>query len=178
MALFRAGVLRGERSGRFYGWMIAVCYGVGFPVTLLGMRYFAAHFDDMIRMMQIGLTINDLGGAVVALGHIGLVVLLAKRGGFGALEPRLAAAGRMAFTNYLSQTVIGVTLFYGYGFGLWGRLNRLELLGVVVAIWIVQLLWSPWWLARFRFGPAEWLWRSLTYRRRQPMRRRAEIPAA
>jgi uncharacterized protein len=69
-------------------------------------------------------------------------------------------------------------LFTGVGLGLYGQLARHQLYYVVVAIWIVQLLWSPWWLARFRYGPFEWLWRSLTYREWQPLRRGAEAEAA
>ena len=80
------------------------------------------------------------------------------------------AVGRMALTNYLMQSVICTTLFYGWGFGLFATLNRTALAGVVLAIWVFQLLISPIWLRFYRFGPAEWLWRSLTYWRWQPMR--------
>jgi uncharacterized protein len=76
----------------------------------------------------------------------------------------------MALTNYLIQSILCTTLFYGYGGGLFGQLNRTALFGVVIAIWILQLIYSPTWLKHFRFGPAEWLWRSLTYWRRQPMK--------
>jgi uncharacterized protein len=84
---------------------------------------------------------------------------------------RLAACGRMAFSNYIAQTLICTTLFYGYGFGLMGRVSRLGQAGIVLAIWILQLWISPLWLRRYRFGPLEWLWRSLSYGARQPMRR-------
>ena len=83
---------------------------------------------------------------------------------------RLAAVGQMALTNYLTQSIFQTLVFTGIGLGLFGRLERAELYYVVVAIWIVQLVWSPIWLRHFRFGPAEWLWRSLTYWKRQPMR--------
>jgi uncharacterized protein len=76
----------------------------------------------------------------------------------------------MALTNYLMQSVICAIVFTGVGFGWFGQLQRYELYYVVLMIWFVQLLWSPWWLRRFQFGPAEWLWRSLTYANRQPMR--------
>jgi uncharacterized protein len=76
----------------------------------------------------------------------------------------------MAFTNYLMHTLICTTIFYGYGLGLFGRVERFGLMAFVLGIWILQLLVSPIWLKHFRFGPAEWLWRSLTYWRRQPMR--------
>ena len=76
---------------------------------------------------------------------------------------RLAAVGRMALTNYLMQSLICLFIFSGIGFGLLGELRRTELYLVVVLIWAFQLWLSPWWLARYRYGPAEWLWRALTY---------------
>ena len=75
----------------------------------------------------------------------------------------------MAFTNYITQSVICTLIFYGHGFGLFEQVDRLSQIALVVAIWVLQLIWSPWWLARFRFGPLEWLWRSLTYMKLQPM---------
>jgi uncharacterized protein len=77
----------------------------------------------------------------------------------------------MAFTNYLVQTVICTTIFYGHGFGLFGSVERTGQILIVLAVWALQLWYSPLWLRHFRFGPAEWLWRSLTYGRPQPMRR-------
>ena len=76
----------------------------------------------------------------------------------------------MALSNYLAHSLILTTVFYGYGLELYGEVPRLMQMGLVVAVIGLQLLWSPWWLARFRFGPFEWLWRSLTYWQRQPMR--------
>jgi len=68
------------------------------------------------------------------------------------------------------------TIFYGYGLGLFGRINRFPLLGFVVAMWVLQLFLAPWWVERFRFGPFEWLWRSLTYWKRQPLRMHPSRP--
>ena len=83
----------------------------------------------------------------------------------------------MALTNYLSQTVISLLLFYGYGLGLITRLGPKSLLALPLGIFVLQIGISHLWLARFRFGPAEWLWRSLTYGKAQPMRRtHGEIP--
>lgn len=76
----------------------------------------------------------------------------------------------MALTNYLMQTILCTTLFYGYGLGLFGQLDRASLAVVVVAIWALQLWCSPIWLQHFRFGPVEWLWRSLIYGTMQPLR--------
>jgi uncharacterized protein len=76
----------------------------------------------------------------------------------------------MAITNYLAQSLFMTTLAYGYGFGLYG-LDHVWFIPIAFAFWLLQLAWSSWWLARFQFGPVEWLWRVLTYGRREPMRR-------
>jgi uncharacterized protein len=81
-----------------------------------------------------------------------------------------APAGRMALTNYLMQTVLQSLIFYGWGLGLIGRFGLIFVFPVSLAIFVLQIFYSRWWLARFRFGPVEWLWRSLTYRRAQPLR--------
>jgi len=83
----------------------------------------------------------------------------------------LAAVGRMALTNYLMHSIVTAVIFLGWGFGAAGSLDYAGQLWVVAAIWAVQLVASLLWLARFRFGPAEWLWRSLTYRHWQPVLR-------
>ena len=98
------------------------------------------------------------------------LVLIVKYGLVKWLTARLAAVGRTALSNYLVHSIICTTIFYGYGLGLFGKLERLVLLGIVVAVWIVQLMISPVWLKHFRFGPFEWLWRSLTYGKWQPVR--------
>jgi uncharacterized protein len=89
----------------------------------------------------------------------------------GPLARPFAAAGQMALTNYLTQSVVLSFLFYGYGLGLFGRLGPAEAALIGAALYAAQLALSRAWLRRFRFGPAEWLWRSLTYGRLQPMRR-------
>jgi uncharacterized protein len=84
----------------------------------------------------------------------------------------------MALSNYLAQSVICLILFTGVGFGLYGQMQRAELYYVVAAIWLAELVWSPWWMRRYQFGPAEWLWRSLTYGKRQPMRQTSAATTA
>ena len=104
---------------------------------------------------------------------VALVMLVVKAGAAQRLTRRLAAVGRMALTNYLAQTVICTFIFFGWGLGYFAQIERKWLPLFVVGVWVLQLMWSPWWLARYRFGPAEWLWRSLTYGRRQPLSRSA-----
>ena len=76
----------------------------------------------------------------------------------------------MAFTNYLAQSVILGWIFYGYGLGLFGRLGVTSALTIGLAVYFVQVPFSAWWLARYRYGPVEWLWRTLMYGAAQPMK--------
>jgi uncharacterized protein len=170
MALMQLGVFAATRSYRFYVRLMLAGYGLGLPLVAYGIYDMMTHDFDFLRQDLISGHFNYVGSLLVALGHVGLVMLICKAGLLSWLTSRLAAVGRMALSNYLMQTIVCTTLFEGWGFGLFGRLDRLELLGVVASIWLVQLVISPWWLRRFRFGPMEWLWRSLTYGRVYPLR--------
>lgn len=106
---------------------------------------------------------------LMVIGYAALVILLTRRG--GALVARIAAAGRAAFTNYLGTSIVMTTIFYGYGLGLYGHVGRLELYLFVIGMWVLMLIWSKPWLESFRYGPFEWLWRSLARHRLEPMRK-------
>mgnify|MGYP002394869548 CR=1 FL=1 len=170
MGLMKMGFFSAARSARFYAWMLIICYLAGLSIVYLGMRRLIANDFDFIYVYKEGAAFNVIGGPLVALGHVSLVMLICKAGILSWLTNRLAAVGRMAFSNYISQTIICTTLFYGYGFGLFAGFGRFQLMGFVLAIWILQLVVSPIWLKRFRFGPLEWLWRTLTYGKAQPFR--------
>ena len=104
-----------------------------------------------------------LGRMAMALGYIGLLCLICQSNGLHAFTSRLAVVGRMALTNYLMQSLICAVIFTGLGLGLLGDWQRVELYGVVIAIWVFQMWFSAFWLERYRFGPLEWVWRALTY---------------
>ena len=116
---------------------------------------------------------NYAGAVFASIGYAAGLILLVERGAVARLRRALAAVGQMAFTNYLLQSVITSVVFLGWGFGLAGRFDYAQQLIVVAAIWAFQLVVSQAWLGSYRFGPAEWLWRSLTYWQLQPMRRDA-----
>ena len=82
----------------------------------------------------------------------------------------------MAFTNYLMQSIVCGIFFYGVGFGMFGKLEFYQIYFVVGAVWLVEIIWSHIWLSYFRFGPLEWLWRSLTYWKIQPIRKHDPLP--
>lgn len=171
MALYKWGVLAARRSRAFYARWLVAGLAVGWPLILLGVHLHERAGWSMRYSMFLGWQINSWASLPVALAYASAVMLVCGRGLLPGLTARLAAVGRMAFTNYIVQTLICTTLFYGHGLGLYARLPFAQLFWLVLAIWVLQLAYSPWWLARFRFGPLEWLWRSLTYRTRQPLRR-------
>ena len=170
MALYKLGILTARRSEAFYARLIAIGWVVGLPVVAYGVyRQFASDWDPAYFFF-FGTLFNYWGSLGVSLGWIGLVMWAYRISMGGWLRDALAAVGRTALTNYLLQTLLCTTIFYGHGFGLYGRVERVGQIGIVVAIWILQLVISPIWLRHFRFGPAEWLWRTLTCFKLQPRR--------
>jgi uncharacterized protein len=172
LALFKAGIITGKKGPLFYVIMGAIGYAVGLTMRIQNADFaYATGFDfsratelwpvDLYQISRIGMT----------LGHLSVLILLYKTGVFGWLFKALANVGQMAFTNYLSQSLICTFFYYGYGFGQFGLLQRYQTYEVVAAIWAFQLIISAIWMRYFLFGPFEWVWRSLTYWERQPMLR-------
>ncbi|UCG85447.1 MAG: DUF418 domain-containing protein [Gemmatimonadota bacterium] len=173
MALFKLGVFSAKRSRRFYAALIAGAPLMGIPLIILGMQHnFAAGWEAPYSFF-FGLQYNYWASILVSLGWVSVVMLVCLRPGLKWLTRPLAAVGQMAFTNYVMQTLICTSLFYGHGFGLFGQIERAGQAAIAVAIWALQLIISPIWLRHFRYGPLEWLWRSLSYMHRQPFRREA-----
>ncbi len=168
MGAFKAGVFSAARSFRFYLAMAGVGFGLGVPLLGWVALYNAAHGWAARDVMLVGQPLGYLGNFLVGLGWIGAVMLLCRSG--WALRP-FAAVGRTALSNYLLQTVLCTTIFYGHGLGLFARVERTGQIAIVVAIWVVQILVSSWWVKRFAVGPVEWAWRSATYGRAVPLRR-------
>ena len=172
MALHKMGVFSAARSRVFYAALVAVGALVGVPVIIYGIHRHEATGWDVMYSFYLGGQFNYWASILVALGWVGVIMLLCKSPALGWVRRPLAATGQMALTNYLGQTIICTTIFYGHGFGLFGDLDRWQQLLVVLGVWAVQLVVSPIWLGFFRFGPFEWLWRSLSYWRLQPFLRR------
>ena len=113
-----------------------------------------------------------LAALLMALGYAAGIALLVQHEFWKICLKPLQAVGRFALTNYLLQTLICTTIFYSYGLGLYGKVSPAYAVLLVVAIYLLQVALSSVWSRRFRYGPAEWLWRSVTYGRLQPLRRR------
>jgi uncharacterized protein len=117
---------------------------------------------------------DNIGGAASAVFYLLSITLLAQTEVGKKLTIPFAYVGRMALTNYISQSVISFILFYGIGFGLYGSVSPLMGICIVVVVFLFQVIVSKWWLQRFRFGPLEWTWRSMTYLKMQPLRKRGD----
>jgi uncharacterized protein len=172
---YRNGFLTGAWSRAAYLRTIALGYLVAAPLhlPLIGVlleHHFAPPVTPLVE--GAGLFLRPF----ITLAHAAGIILLVRSGAARWLSSRLVAAGRMAFSNYLGTSIVTTTLFYGYGFGLFGAFSRAELYWVVLAVWVLILGWSKPWLERYRYGPLEWLWRTLARGEAQPMRR--ALPAA
>lgn len=169
MALLKAGVLQGRRSGGFYGWCIAAGLLATVAVAVPNLQYALSGFQDDAAYDRAWV-INTFAAPVVALGYLGVVVLVCRRQ--RAAARWLAPVGRMAFSNYIGQSLVMTGLFWGgRGLGLYGRLDEAALLAVVVCVWAAQLILSRLWLTGFHYGPLEWVWRRLSSGRPTPFLR-------
>ena len=172
MGLFRLGVLQGDRPMGFYRRLALIGYGIGVPLNAMSVY---GMISSNFQPPYYGLwnIPHHAGRVAVVLAHASVIVMIVKGGALRRLTDRLAAVGQTALSNYIGTSIVCVLLFYTPGLGLMGQLQRYQLYGVVVGVWMLNLAWSPWWLRRYRFGPLEWCWRSLTYWRRQPWRVRS-----
>jgi|TARA_R110002110_G_scaffold225978_1_gene440147 uncharacterized protein len=167
VALFRLGFVQGNASQTVYRRIAVWGFGIGVPLSAAGLLMNTST-DWAGSSAFSGHAISTFGTVPMALGYLSLIVLWAGRNS-GGLHARFQAVGRMAMTNYLTQTMIGVAVLTIALDNV--EVSRTLILGFVFAVWALQLAWSPWWLARFRFGPFEWAWRCATYRSKQPLRR-------
>lgn len=170
IALYKLKILAAEKSYRFYGLMALAGYGIGLLVNYYETNLIIDSGFSFLGFSKSYLT-YDLGRVPVAMGHIALIMLFCKLPILNWLKKSLAAVGKMALTNYVMHSVFAMFMFTGAGFGLFGKLQRHELLYVVFSIWIVQLILSPIWLKYFQFGPLEWIWRNLSYLKKHPFRK-------
>ena len=163
MGLYRMGVLSAQRSKKNYLQLAIGGFALGLAEN--GFELFQAIDSDFDAIVVSGYFQGtyQLGRVAMSMGWLGLIMLFCQGEIWSGLKNRLAAVGRMALSNYLLHSLICLVLFTGAGFGLIGVFERWELYVIVLLIWMVQLALSPWWLKRYSFGPAEWLWRSLTY---------------
>jgi len=163
MALFKLGVLSAQKSIKFYIRITTLGLLSGFILVAYGLKTIFESEFSMVYTFCFGSQFNYWGSLLISLGYIGMVMICVKADLLKPIKNGLKAVGQMAFTNYLMQTIICTTVFYGHGFGLIGTVDRWEQLLIVCGILSFQLIFSSVWLKYFKYGPFEWLWRSLTY---------------
>ncbi|MCY3861259.1 MAG: DUF418 domain-containing protein [bacterium] len=166
VALYRTGVVTGERPRGFYVRTARWGLGVGLPLSAAGLAIMAASGFSPDWALA-GAAPNTLATIPLSLAYLSLIALWDRRAESG-LRVRVRAVGRMALTNYLAQSVLGVIVLRELLDDV--DLSRSQIALFILGVWAIQLWWSQAWLSRFRFGPAEWLWRCATYRRWQPLR--------
>ena len=173
--LYRAGFMNGGLPARTYRLTAVVGVVVGLPLAAAGVIINAVN-DYSREVAFIGQTPNTLGSIPASLAYMSLIILWNNRAD-NWLKQRLRSVGRMALTNYLMQTLLGL-LALNVLLGDVDFVNRSAVLVFVFAVWALQLWWSQAWLSRYLFGPAEWLWRVATYRNGQPLRRPGDLAAS
>ncbi len=180
LGLFLMGLYAGKRrvfqdmNGNVRFFHRALVWGmvIGLPLNLfyaICMSTNDLSSQHFLWLLSYGLV--TIGGPAQSLAYAAALTLLLRGEHWKQWLRAIGSAGKMALSNYLLQSVICTTIFYGYGFGLFGSVDQATGLGLAALIFAVQVGFSAWWLSRFQFGPMEWLWRTFTYGKRQPMQR-------
>ncbi|HEU4473090.1 MAG TPA: DUF418 domain-containing protein, partial [Flavisolibacter sp.] len=173
MAFFKTGLLTGEAPVKIYWAMFLGGLGLGLLLNYLRLSDYVRYQNNLYEYTKhVSFQYYQLSRALRSIGVFGAIMLLHKSGLFNWLFSLLRPVGQMAFTNYLMQSIICGLFFYSIGFGMYGRLERTEIYYVVAAVWVIQIIFSHIWMRYYRFGPFEWAWRSLTYWKIQPMKKR------
>lgn len=170
IALFKLNILSAEKSFTFYGLMALLGYGIGLIINYYEINLILKSNFSYMGFSKSYLTYY-LGKTTVAMGHVASIMILCKLPILNWLKQSLAAVGKMALTNYVMHSVFAIFIFTGVGFGMFGKLQRHELLYVVFSIWIFQMIMSPIWLKYYQFGPLEWIWRNLSYQKKHAFRK-------
>ena len=172
MAFYKNGILMGNASSKVYWFMFVIGLGLGLVMSWYRLQpLIDFKFNRFDYTKNVRIEFYEISRTLRAIGIFGFIMLLFKSGWFKWLFALMRPVGQMAFTNYLMQSFLVGLFFYGIGFGMYGKLQRYEIYYVVLVTWILQIVWSHIWLRYFRFGPLEWLWRSLTYWKKQPFRK-------
>jgi uncharacterized protein len=171
MMFFRNGFLTGDWDDVRYMKTMRIAYSIGIPGQIALVVWGLVSGFDTLTVIGSMWAWSAPFRIAVMIGHAALAMLLIKKFAKSAIMARISAVGQAAFTNYLGTSILMTILFYGYGFGLFGQMSRWQTYLVVPIVWVIMLLWSKPWLGRYRYGPLEWLWRSLARGQMQPARR-------
>jgi uncharacterized protein len=177
-AFLRSGAIqRPDLHRTLYRWLRLVVLPLGLLAMLASFLIEpTTAFDAFSLRQSLAQSLAIVANAIMCLGYLAWVMRALQTQAGARRLGWLAPAGRMALSNYLLQSIVCTLLFYGYGLGLFERLPRFWQVPFALGLFALQALASRWWLARYRFGPVDWLWRSLTYLKAQPMRRAPVSP--
>lgn len=170
--LVRAGIMRDTAAhAPLFRKLLLVGMLVGLPLMLLSaIAMPSSQMHEMTLRSMSWQSMALIAGILMSLGYASAIILAMQRPAWHRRLSWLAPAGRMALTNYLMQSLVCTTIFYGYGLGYFEQLPRAWQPLFVIVLFTLQVMFSRWWLSRYRYGPMEWLWRWMTYGVRQPMR--------
>ncbi|MFN0136116.1 MAG: DUF418 domain-containing protein [Phycisphaerae bacterium] len=177
-SMFLLGVVAGRRGWlrtpeahkKLWRDLLLIALPIGLVLSIAAA--YLLHDQNLARptgRSAAGMGLSAAGAPLLCMGYVAIFVSVWQRLRGGMLRP-LVATGRMALTNYLMQSIVCALIFHGYGLGWYGKTSPATGVLIVFVVYATQIALSNWWLARYRFGPAEWLWRTLTYGRMQPMR--------
>ena len=169
MALFKLDFFGKRFSNKSLAISAVITLALGLLLSITGNQ---ANFDSGwgLDSMMSGIQPNYWGSILMAYSYMSLLIVFCRSSALMKLKNLFANVGKMALTNYLSHTLICGFIFYGWGLGYYGSFERSDMLLVVLGVWTFQLFFSSFWMARYQFGPFEWLWRSMTYGKRQPLK--------
>jgi uncharacterized protein len=176
LAFFKMGLMQGDHPMKTYLIIAVIGLGVGGILSYLRLKpLIEMQFNFFDYTRDASFTLYEIPRTFRSIGIFGLIMVLYKTGLFNWLFALVRPVGQMAFTNYLMQSFICGLIFYGIGFGLYGQLQRYELYYIVAGVWLFQIIASHIWLRYYRFGPMEWIWRSLTYWKLQPFKKTSAV---
>ena len=164
IVMLRTGFITGALSIKTYCYAAIIGLTVGLSLSAYGIAENLSHEFSFVYSGSIGILPNYLGSLATSVAYIALIMLLIKSNALPRLQTLLANVGKMAFSNYIMQSLLGTFIFYGFGLSYFAELSRVSLMYVVLFVWALQLIGSSLWLNRFQQGPLEQFWRYLTYR--------------
>ncbi|MCE7994874.1 MAG: DUF418 domain-containing protein [Roseivirga sp.] len=169
MAFYKKRVFSTKQTKKYYRQMVVYGLGAGVPLVVAGVLLnFNSDWDFRQSFFYFS-QLNYWGSVLMAIGYVGIVMIIVKAYTQSGMLKRLAQVGRMALSNYLMQSIVCTFIFYGHGFGLFADLDRSAQAFMVIVIWVFLIVFSAVWLRFFRYGPFEWLWRSFSYGKIQPI---------
>ena len=169
MAFYKKKVFSNSKKKSYYKKMGVYSFAIGIPIAVIGL-FLNYHYNwEWEFSFLLGRLLNSVATPFIAFGYIGLVMLWNRSNLFRTFQKRLQELGKIALSGYLLQSVLATTIFYGFGFGLFGEINRAEQLLFVVLIWVFILFFAQFWTNKFQYGPVEWIWRTLTYFTKIPL---------